>query len=189
MSSEELLLWIGAGVLVVGAIGASKKKKQKEKMEHSGIVPVSKKKLPEATVESIYNELEKFRFKRKKDQDPNKNVHEKTVQAQLYKHLVGRFGQVTKEYSIEGEKGLKIDFDIDGKIGVEVKMMRSLMRGVSSENQASGQVIQYSKRKYGDQLILLMAMQKEDKETEAHKIESIYQRMKETGATCIIVEV
>jgi len=35
---------------------------------------------------------------------------------------------------------LKIDFDINGTIGIEVKMMRSLMRSMSSENQATGQI-------------------------------------------------
>lgn len=68
-------------------------------------------------------------------------------------------------------------------------MMRSLMHSMSSENQATGQIEQYSKRKYGDNIIVMLAVQKEDLQLEQYKLKSIYQRINETSATCIIVEV
>ena len=60
-----------------------------------------------------------------------------------------------QQFSVGGNLALKIDIDIDERIGVEIKLAEEL-KNASTAQRLLGQVLYYSKRKYMFNLIVLV---------------------------------
>lgn len=82
---------------------------------------------------------------------------EKECEETILKHLRNKSGynNVHKQFSVGGNLALKIDLDIDERIGVEIKLAEELMSATTSQ-RLLGQVLYYSKRKYMFNLIVLV---------------------------------
>jgi hypothetical protein len=100
--------------------------------------------------DSVSEALEKCKIK-KVDYTDEKNIQKK-VSDYLDEHFTNK---VHREYNVGGFLGLKIDIDInDGKVGVEIKILKNLSS--SAYERLLGQVIYYKKRKYDENLIILI---------------------------------
>lgn len=82
---------------------------------------------------------------------------EKECEQTILKHLrlQAGYNNVHRQYSVGGNLALKIDLDIDERIGVEIKLAEELMNA-STAQRLLGQVLYYSKRKYMFNLIVLV---------------------------------
>jgi len=82
---------------------------------------------------------------------------EKECEQTILKHLrlQAGYNNVHRQFSVGGNLALKIDLDIDERIGVEIKLAEELMNA-STAQRLLGQVLYYSKRKYMFNLIVLV---------------------------------
>lgn len=78
---------------------------------------------------------------------------EKNVENVLAKLLDPHFA-VHRQYNIGGFLGLKIDIDLNETVGIEIKLAKELT--TTTIERLLGQIIYYSKRKYGQKLIVLI---------------------------------
>lgn len=93
------------------------------------------------------------------------NVHlinEKRVENVISKHLDSHFS-VHRQYNIGGYLGLKIDIDLNETVGIEIKLAKNL--NTVSIERLLGQVIYYSKRKYNENMIVLIVGNLSDSNT------------------------
>jgi hypothetical protein len=83
---------------------------------------------------------------------------EKDCEQTILKHLRTKSGynNIHQQYSVGGNLALKIDLDIDERIGVEIKMADALIENASNAQRLLGQVLYYSKRKYQFNFIVLV---------------------------------
>jgi hypothetical protein len=83
---------------------------------------------------------------------------EKECEQSILKHLRTKTGysNVHQQYSVGGNLALKIDLDIDERIGVEIKLAEQLIENASNAQRLLGQVLYYSKRKYQSNVIVLV---------------------------------
>jgi hypothetical protein len=83
---------------------------------------------------------------------------EKDCEQTILKHLRAKSGynNVHQQYSVGGNLALKIDLDIDERIGVEIKLAEQLIENASNAQRLLGQVLYYSKRKYQHNVIVLV---------------------------------
>jgi hypothetical protein len=83
---------------------------------------------------------------------------EKECEQTILKHLRTKSGysNVHQQYSVGGNLALKIDLDIDERIGVEIKLAEQLIENASNAQRLLGQVLYYSKRKYQSNVIVLV---------------------------------
>jgi hypothetical protein len=83
---------------------------------------------------------------------------EKECEQTILKHLRAKSGynNVHQQYSVGGNLALKIDLDIDERIGVEIKLADQLIDNASNAQRLLGQVLYYSKRKYQYNVIVLV---------------------------------
>ena len=74
---------------------------------------------------------------------------EKECEQTILKHLRTKEGynNVHQQYSVGGNLALKIDIDIDERIGVEIKLAEQLYENASNAQRLLGQVLYYSKKK------------------------------------------
>ena len=80
---------------------------------------------------------------------------EKNVENIITKALNIAFSNAHQQYSIGGFLALKVDIDIgDGQVGLEIKLAKELK--TSGIERLFGQVLYYSKRKYKENLIVLI---------------------------------
>ena len=86
-----------------------------------------------------------------------------------HKHFPNK---IHREYSVGGFLGLKIDIDInDGKVGVEIKILKNL--NSSSYERLLGQAIYYKKRKYDENLIILIVGTNSEYKENVQKIKEL----------------
>lgn len=98
--------------------------------------------------------VENVIFEQLKSLDKNKNVH--------------------NQYSVGGFLSLKIDFDLyDGKVGIELKLAKELLKSSTNVERLLGQILYYSKRKYGSSIIVLIVGTKEEYNAIIKEIEDI----------------
>lgn len=83
---------------------------------------------------------------------------EKECEETILKYLRSKSGynNVHQQYSVGGNLALKIDLDIDERIGVEIKLAEQLIENASNAQRLLGQVLYYSKRKYQNNVIVLV---------------------------------
>lgn len=83
---------------------------------------------------------------------------EKDCEQTILKHLRAKSGynNVHQQFSVGGNLALKIDLDIDERIGVEIKLAEQLIENASNAQRLLGQVLYYSKRKYQNNVIVLV---------------------------------
>jgi hypothetical protein len=83
---------------------------------------------------------------------------EKDCEETILKHLRSKSGynNVHQQYSIGGNLALKIDMDIDERIGIEIKLAEQLKDSASNAQRLLGQLLYYSKRKYQSNIIVLV---------------------------------
>jgi hypothetical protein len=83
---------------------------------------------------------------------------EKDCENTILKHLRSKSGytNVHQQFSVGGNLALKIDLDIDERIGVEIKLAEELIKNASNAQRLLGQVLYYSKRKYQQNVIVLV---------------------------------
>lgn len=89
-------------------------------------------------------------------------IDEKRVENVISKHLDSHFA-IHRQYNIGGFLGLKIDIDVNESVGIEIKLAKNLTT-VSIE-RLLGQVIYYSKRKYNENIIVLIVGNLSDSNT------------------------
>lgn len=83
---------------------------------------------------------------------------EKDCEDLILKHLRAKSGynNVHHQFSVGGNLALKIDIDIDERIGVEIKLAEQLIESASNAQRLIGQALYYSKRKYQFNVIVLI---------------------------------
>ncbi len=83
---------------------------------------------------------------------------EKDCEQTILKHLRSKSGytNVHQQFSVGGNLALKIDLDIDERIGVEIKLAEELVKNASNAQRLLGQALYYSKRKYQQNVIVLV---------------------------------
>ena len=117
--------------------------------------------------DSVFETLEKCKIK-KVDYTNEDNI-QKVVSDYLDKHFPNK---IHREYSVGGFLGLKIDIDInDGKVGVEIKILKSL--NSSQYERLLGQAIYYKKRKYDENLIILIVGTNSEYKENVQKIKEL----------------
>ena len=117
--------------------------------------------------DSVFETLEKCKIK-KVDYTDEKNVQKK-ISDYLDEYYTNK---IHREYNVGGFLGLKIDIDInDGKVGVEIKILKSL--NSSSYERLLGQVIYYKKRKYEENLIILVVGTSSEYKENVQKIKEL----------------
>ena len=79
---------------------------------------------------------------------------EKDAEAFIAKALNEKFGGTHRQYNVGGYLGLKVDIDINEKIGIEIKLASQM--NSSAIERLFGQVIYYTKRKYNENLLVLV---------------------------------
>jgi hypothetical protein len=98
---------------------------------------------------------------------------EKNVQSIIAKQLEVQYkDKIHREYGIGGFLHLKIDIDInDGQVGIELKMAKEL--NSSNIERLLGQVLYYSKRKYKENLIVLIVGTEKEYDQTIRELKSI----------------
>ena len=83
---------------------------------------------------------------------------EKDCEQTILKFLRSKSGynNVHQQFSVGGNLALKIDLDIDERIGVEIKMAEELLKNASNAQRLLGQALYYSKRKYNENVIVVV---------------------------------
>jgi hypothetical protein len=115
------------------------------------------------TSENFLEELKEFEMKVIPER--KKGFTEKDVQKELEVFFKKHFETVYREYALEGQNSKAIDFELGkGKLGIEVKLAREIIKE-GGWDRALGQVIKMSKRKYKDNLIVLIAGTHDEKES------------------------
>jgi len=87
----------------------------------------------------------------------SRNIYdEKEAENAVLKYLRAQEGysKVHQQFSVGGNLALKIDIDIDERIGIEIKLAEQLT--ATNAQRLLGQVLYYSKRKYQKNLIVLI---------------------------------
>ena len=88
---------------------------------------------------------------------PNQIKTEKTVENIILKKLREEFEGVHQQYNIGGYLGFKSDIDIgDGRIGIELKLAKSLNNSSSNVQRLFGQVIYYQNRIYTEDNLIVV---------------------------------
>lgn len=82
---------------------------------------------------------------------------EKECEDTILKHLRNKSGykNVHRQFSVGGNLALKIDLDIDERIGIEIKLAEELMNA-SNAQRLLGQALYYSRRKYNQNIIIVV---------------------------------
>jgi len=83
---------------------------------------------------------------------------ERDCEELILKHLRAKSGynNVHHQFSVGGNLALKIDIDIDERIGIEIKLAEQLIESASNAQRLIGQALYYSKRKYQNNVIILI---------------------------------
>ena len=114
--------------------------------------------------------------------------NEPVVRDKIGDHLAQAFEDVVAEYYIGGYLGLKIDLDIgNGKAGIEVKLVNSLLNSASEIQRMIGQSIYYQKKCYLGNLLVAVVGRKEDIDDPILK--ETYSFLRDFGIECIGVSV
>lgn len=88
---------------------------------------------------------------------------EKDAEEVISHHLLNHYRDVMTQYNLGGMLGLKIDIDInDGKFGIEVKLVDSLLKNSSEIFRMIGQAVYYTKKRYGSNFILAIVGTRDD---------------------------
>ncbi len=88
---------------------------------------------------------------------------EKDAEEAISQHLLNYYRDVMTQYNLGGMLGLKIDIDInDGKFGIEVKLVDSLLKNSSEIFRMIGQAVYYTKKRYGSNFILAVVGTRDD---------------------------
>ena len=103
---------------------------------------------------------------------------EKNVENILAKYI-DQYFYVHRQYNIGGFLGLKIDLDINETVGIELKLAKELT--TTNIERLLGQVIYYSKRKYGEKLIVLIV--RTSKEVNTRIMDELEEIIQELGVT------
>lgn len=106
--------------------------------------------LSDIQVSSVVSVLENIEIKK------SQYTTEKNVENIIAKALeLVFFHKTHQQYSIGGFLALKVDIDLgDGQVGIEIKLAKEL--STSSIERLFGQVLYYSKRRYKENLIVLI---------------------------------
>lgn len=91
-------------------------------------------------------------------------TNEKNVEKVIFEQLkiLVKPQNVHTQYSVGGFLPLKIDIDLyDGSVGIELKLAKELGQAINAE-RLLGQIIYYSKRKYKENLIVLIVGGKDE---------------------------
>lgn len=79
------------------------------------------------------------------------------VEKLLVTKLKEKFEDVHPQYNIGGYLGLKVDIDMgNGEYGIELKLEKNLSGSAASIQRLFGQIIYYSKRRYGSNMTVLI---------------------------------
>jgi hypothetical protein len=77
------------------------------------------------------------------------------AEAGIARALRKRFRMVSRQYSVGGHLGYRIDVALgNGRVGVEVKLARALVGSSSETYRALGQAIVYKNRKFANRLVI-----------------------------------
>lgn len=101
---------------------------------------------------------------------------EKECEDQILKYLRTKEGykNVHQQFSVGGNLALKIDLDIDERIGIEIKLAEQLIENASNAQRLIGQALYYAKRKYkSNVIILVIGLSKFSNEPRINEIRSI----------------
>jgi hypothetical protein len=76
--------------------------------------------------------------------------------------LKQEFEDAHSQFNVGGYFGFKIDIDLfNGGTGIEIKLYNELLNSASNVQRLLGQVLYYSKRRYGKNLIILIVGREE----------------------------
>lgn len=160
-------------LIVVGIIAATKVKRTKD----------GRIKKESVKLDLVLEELDDFAAGLNKRAKKN-GYTENSIQKELEQYLYKRFEHVTPQYKLEGTSSAIIDFDISGKVGIEIKVADSVFsaRGLHG---LIGQISIYSDRKYGDDIIVVLFAEKRHR-LEVAKMREIEESVKRIGATFVV---
>lgn len=88
---------------------------------------------------------------------------EKDAEEAISEYLLNYYRDVMNQYSLGGMLGLKIDVDInDGKFGIEIKLVDSLLKNSSEIFRMIGQAVYYTKKRYASNFVLAIVGTKDN---------------------------
>lgn len=149
----EFLLFIVIGIVVIAIVWNFFKKQSTD--ENGG--KISSK---FATFNDVKAYLEGF--VPKTELKLKNGYTEKSIENQLVKYLKKKFIEVTPQFGIEGRNARFIDIDVaNGVAGIELKDAKKITK-TTEMDRVKSQLQAYQEKRYQDNLILLVAGERED---------------------------
>lgn len=114
------------------------------------------------TAEEVVDYLDAIPLTRQKCRDEKQA--ETHIQKMLKSALDEDFTEIKvhTQYSVGGNRGLKIDIDIAEDVGIEIKMAKQLIANATNLQRLVGQVVYYKRKMYGKDLIVLVVGSEEN---------------------------
>ena len=113
--------------------------------------------LIDPTMENVVDKLRHVQLSRREIKT------EKDAEDAISQYLLNYYRDVMNQYSLGGMLGLRIDIDInDGKFGIEVKLVDSLLKNSSEIFRMIGQAVYYTNKRYGSNFVLAIVGTNDD---------------------------
>lgn len=180
----ELETMVGAGSLLFIAFVyfATRSNNKKSITKKSDRIPDNK-----VSLKRLIKDLKKLELR--KEARLKYGYRESSIQVQLDKQLRTIYESVQREYRLESNNGLSIDFNIGrGKVGIEVKLANSVFKSAGLQRLV-GQLKDYTDAKFDNRnLIVLVAGDKHHLDDRV-RLDKVRQRVEDEGACFVFLEV
>jgi len=172
----------------------SNQKTQTAKSSNRKARTTKSSKIPDAevSVKQLIKKLEKMTLKKEdlkiisRKKEPE--YEERDVQFLLEEQLRDIYENVEGQYPLEG--GGKIDIDIgNGKVGIELKLARSLYKSSRELQSLPGQVQDYIEAKYDSQNLIVVVAGEKEHLNGKRKLDKGRQRVEEKGAHFVFLKI
>lgn len=141
----------------------------------------------DVTIKLVKNHLKKIPLH--KSEKLKTGYTENSIQVQMHKYLREEFESVQREYGLEGNNAMKIDFNIGrGRVGIEVKLARSVFKTAGLQRLV-GQLKDYSESKYDNDNLIVAVIGEKEFLHERVQLTKIKDRVKGESAHFLFLEI
>ncbi len=180
----ELETIVGGGILVLIALVyfSTQSNSRKKAVGKSNRIPDEK-----VSVKRLMKDLKKLILR--KEARLKFGYRESSIQAQLDKQLRDLYESVQKEYRLESNNGLSIDFNLGrGKVGIEVKLAKSIFKSAGLQRLV-GQLKDYTDAKYDNRNLIVLVAGEEHHLADRVQLDKVRQRVEDEKAHFVFLKV
>ena len=180
----ELETIVGGGVLAFIALiyFAAKSNNPSEKVKESDRIPDEK-----VSVKRLKKDLKTLTLR--KEARLKFGYTERSIQAQLDEQLRAIYESVQREYRLESNNGLSIDFNIGrGKVGIEVKLAKSIFKTAGLQRLV-GQLKDYTDAKFDNRNLIVLVAGEQQHLDDRVQLDKVQQRILGEGGHFVFLEV